>query len=82
MPNILETIVESKWREIAAAKQRLPEAQLVRQLAAAPLVRDFEGALRRPGMQIIAEVKKASPSAGIIRADFDPVDIAMVYEKH
>ena len=82
MANILETIVESKRREIAAAKQRLPEAQLEKALAAAPAVRDFEGALRRPGLQIIAEVKKASPSAGIIRSDFDPVAIAKVYEKH
>jgi indole-3-glycerol phosphate synthase len=82
MSNILETIVESKWREIEAAKQRLPEGYLVRQLAAAQPARDFEGALRRPGVQIIAEVKKASPSAGIIRSDFDPVAIAKAYEKH
>ncbi|HLW68386.1 MAG TPA: indole-3-glycerol phosphate synthase TrpC [Gemmataceae bacterium] len=82
MATILDTIVESKWREIAAAKQRVPEAELERQLATAPLVRDFEGALRRPGMQIIAEVKKVSPSAGVIRADFDPVRIAQIYEQH
>jgi indole-3-glycerol phosphate synthase len=82
MANILETIVESKRREIAAAKQRLPEAELERRLPANAPVRDFEGALRRPGLQIIAEVKKASPSAGVIRSDFDPVAIAKVYEKH
>jgi indole-3-glycerol phosphate synthase len=82
MANILDTIVASKWREISAAKLRLPEAELERQVAAAPSVRDFEGALRRPGMQIIAEVKKASPSAGIIRADFDPKAIAKIYEAH
>jgi indole-3-glycerol phosphate synthase len=82
MANILDTIVESKRREIAAAKERLPEAGLERQLSAAPPVRDFEAALRRPGMQIIAEVKKASPSAGIIRAEFEPVAIAQTYERH
>src|SRR5262245_46097240 len=80
--NILDTIVESKRREIAAAKQRVPEADLERRVHSMPAVRDFEGSLRRPDMQIIAEVKKASPSAGVIRADFDPVAIAKTYERH
>ncbi|HEV3145513.1 MAG TPA: indole-3-glycerol phosphate synthase TrpC [Gemmataceae bacterium] len=80
--NILDTIVASKRHEMAAARQRLPEAELERKLASAGPVRDFEAELRRPGMQIIAEVKKASPSAGVIRADFDPVAIARIYEQH
>lgn len=82
MGSILDTIVAAKRREIDAAKQRIPEKELERQVASAPPVRDFEAALRQPGIQIIAEVKKASPSAGVIRSDFDPVDIARTYERH
>lgn len=82
MDKILDTIVASKRVEIAAAMQRVPEADLERALVHMAPVRDFEGALRKPGMQIIAEVKKASPSAGVIRADFDPVRIAHTYERH
>lgn len=82
--HILDTIVEEKRREVA----RLPE----RTLAAGDLrdallersePRDFLAALRRPKagpVALIAEVKKASPSAGVIREDFDPVRIAKEYE--
>jgi indole-3-glycerol phosphate synthase len=80
---ILDRIVESKWREIAAAKAAVPEAALERQAADRPPARGFAAALRVPGeVRVIAEVKKASPSAGVIRADFDPVAIARTYERH
>ena len=82
MSTILDNMVSQKRAEVAAAKQRRPEAELARQVAGLPAARDFEAALRLPGMQFIAEVKKASPSAGVIRADFDPAQIASIYERH
>jgi indole-3-glycerol phosphate synthase len=83
MPTILDQIVADKRHEVAAAKSRLPESELRRMLAKAPKVRDFLDALSTPGpIRLIAEVKKASPSKGIIRADFHPVEIACIYEKH
>jgi len=83
MSTILDQIVASKRKEIAAARTRVPEAALERQRAAAPPVREFRAALERPGeVRIIGEIKKASPSAGVLRADFDPVAIAKVYEQH
>lgn len=79
--NVLARIVAHKLTEVAAAKAARPAEELERQVAAAPPVRDFVAALRAaPTIGLIAEVKKASPSAGIIRADFDPVQIARTYE--
>ncbi len=83
MSTILDRIVSAKRREIAAARLRVPEAELERRLAAAPPLRDFRAALDLPGtVQFIAEVKRASPSAGLIRADFDPIAIARIYAEH
>ena len=68
---------------MAEAKARVPEAQLRERLAEAPPVRDFLAALAAPGpIRLIAEVKKASPSKGVIRADFQPVEIARTYQRH
>jgi len=81
MPNVLEEIVATKHREIEAAKAARPEAEVRAQAEAAPAPRKFFDALAAgPPIRLIAEVKKASPSAGIIRADFQPVEIAKEYE--
>jgi len=82
--NILDTIVGAKQREIARLPQRTVSVRNLRAaLQARGDRRDFIGALRksRTGpIALIAEVKKASPSAGLIRRDFDPVRIAKEYE--
>ena len=83
MSTILESIVASKRLEIAAAMASVSENRLESKLSAAPPPRDFLGPLMTPGeIHVIAEVKKASPSAGIIRSDFDPVAIARIYVAH
>jgi indole-3-glycerol phosphate synthase len=83
MNTILDKIVASKRREIDAARARLPERELEARLGHAAPVRSFPAALDRPGeVRFIAEVKKASPSAGVLRADFDPVTIARTYTAH
>ncbi|MCC5636764.1 indole-3-glycerol phosphate synthase TrpC [Nostoc sp. CHAB 5844] len=80
--DILEEIVWHKQREVAQMQQELPLAVLQYQLSDAPPVRDFLKALQENSHQpsLIAEVKKASPSRGMIRADFDPVAIAHSYQ--
>lgn len=81
MPTILDKIVATKRTEIEHAKQERPEGGLRAQLADAPPVRDFFGALAAEGpIKLIAEVKKASPSKGILRESFHPVEIAQAYE--
>jgi indole-3-glycerol phosphate synthase len=83
MPTILDKIVATKRQEIAAAKATMPESALRELVAAASPPRDFFSPLATGGaIKLIAEVKKASPSKGIIRADFQPVAIAQTYEAH
>jgi indole-3-glycerol phosphate synthase len=83
MSTILDRIVASKRREIAEARANVSEAELERRVSAAPPPRDFRAALEASqDVQVIAEVKKASPSAGLLRADFDPVAIARIYARH
>ena len=82
--NILEAIVEQKKAELARLPKRtVTVADLTAALAKRASRRDFIAALRRPkagSIALIAEVKKASPSAGVICPDFDPVRIAQEYE--
>ena len=83
MPTILDEIMATKRREVAAVRERVSDRELERRVADLPPARDFTAAVGRPGeVRVIAEVKKASPSAGVIREDFDPVAIARTYERH
>lgn len=83
MANILDKIVATKREEIERARAAVTIEELRARATDAPSVRDFFGALSAIGpIKLIAEVKKASPSKGIIRADFDPVAIAQTYEAH
>jgi len=82
--DILRRILETKREEVRAARAAVADAEIERRARAAPPPRNFEGALRaaiaagRPA--VIAEVKRASPSKGLLRADFDPAAIARSYQ--
>lgn len=83
MTTILDKIVATKRQEIAAAQEAVSADSLRDRLPSAPPVRSFFDALAAPGpIKLIAEVKKASPSKGVIRDDFDPVAIAKAYAEH
>jgi len=83
--SVLERIAAYKHQEVAAAKKARPLKAVMANAGEAPLPRGFRAALeaaraaKRPGL--IAEIKKASPSKGVIRADFDPEVIAREYER-
>jgi indole-3-glycerol phosphate synthase len=80
---ILDEIVVSKRGEVAAARKNCSLLELEERAAAAAAPRDFRRALARSGpISLIAEIKQASPSAKIIRADFEPTSIARTYEEH
>jgi len=83
MSTILDQIRAYKLDEIAAAKRARPRSQVEESARSAPRVRPFGAALRtaeETGYGLIAEIKKASPSKGLIRADFDPPVLARAYE--
>ncbi|MGQ9686645.1 MAG: indole-3-glycerol phosphate synthase TrpC [Thiobacillaceae bacterium] len=85
MSDILNRILTVKREEIAAARRKQPLESIREAAAWAPPPRDFVGAMRdriAAGCPaVIAEIKKASPSKGVLRADFHPADIAMSYER-
>ena len=83
MSSILAKILASKRNEIAERQATRPVAELRSAIADVPQPRDFFGALAAEGpIKLIAEVKKASPSKGVIREDFDPIFIARTYQQH
>ncbi|MDZ8054008.1 MAG: indole-3-glycerol phosphate synthase TrpC [Aulosira sp. ZfuVER01] len=81
--NILEEIVWHKEIEVDQMRERVPLRELQKQALTAPPTRDFVGALRQGKTKpaLIAEVKKASPSKGVLREDFDPDAIALSYQQ-
>lgn len=90
MSDILQKILATKDREVETARMKVPLAALEARAKSASPVRDFVGAIRRKHLAgesaVIAEIKKASPSAGVFREslgnDFDPIGIAQSYEAH
>ena len=78
---ILERIVETKRGEVAAARKSVSEKALQEQARSAGAVRDFVAALGAKRPAVIAEIKKASPSRGVLREAFDPAAIARSYER-
>ena len=80
MNSILQKIVDHKITEVESAKQSRPQSDVAAEANAADPAVDFVAALKNyDGVALIAEVKKASPSKGVIRADFNPVSIAKTY---
>ena len=88
MPDILDKIVRAKESEIERIKRITPIKEMKRLISNLPPTKDFKAAIsqakrkREFQIKVIAEIKKASPSRGIIREDFDPVKIAKIYEKN
>ncbi len=77
---VLDRIIEARRAAIAHRKKSVPETALRFGVKHAKPVRDFAAALTRDSLNVIAELKKASPSRGLIRADFDPVALAKAFE--
>jgi indole-3-glycerol phosphate synthase len=86
MSDILDKILAVKRSEVATASAARPLTDIRADAEAQPAARDFVGAIRTKlglgGVAVIAEIKKASPSKGVIREDFRPADIAADYERH
>ena len=80
---ILDTIIAHKQKELQIEQEQVPLATLKSKLANLPPTKDFRCAIAQSGnINLIAEVKKKSPSKGVIREDFDPIQIAETYAKN
>ena len=79
---ILEKIVADNMLDLEKKKRIVPLDEMCISALDKPVPLDFASVLRGDRIQLIAEVKKASPSKGIIRADFEPVEIARAYASH
>ena len=79
-PTILDEIIRWKRGEVERCKATAPLEAVQAASAQAPTPRDFAAALRQPGMSLIAEIKRASPSKGLLRPDLEPVALAREYE--
>lgn len=79
---ILDEICDYKKEFVASSKNRAPLNAIMEQLEALEAPRNFRDALRQDGIQLIAEVKKASPSKGVMLEDIDPIGLARLYEQH
>lgn len=79
---ILDKIVIAKKEEVAHLKQTRPLSELKAAIRNLPSTLDFRGAIKGKACAVIAEVKRRSPSKGILREDFDPVNIASIYEEY
>ena len=82
MPNILDEIVAAKTQELAKQKAAVSLGDLKKTIANQPKALGLAAALGAGGVQLIAEVKKASPSRGLLRPDFDPVELADIYSSN
>ncbi|PCI25812.1 MAG: indole-3-glycerol phosphate synthase [SAR324 cluster bacterium] len=80
--NILDKINRDKQAEVDQTLKHISPADLHKKASDTRIPLDFRAALQKPGLSIIAEVKKASPSKGIIRPDFHPVEFAKSYARH
>jgi indole-3-glycerol phosphate synthase len=79
--DFLTKIIERKKEEIIKAKTRISESELRRKAFTVQKKRSFSKSLKQPGINIIAEIKRASPSKGVINLNLDPIHLAKAYEK-
>jgi len=79
--SILEKILEAKRKEIEERKKQNPLSLLQKCLATRKPIRDFKASLKGKGIQLIGEIKKTSPTQGVLRKEFQPVALALAYQK-